>query len=313
LTKVRRVTCPDLVVVGAASQDIDPEDARGWRLGGTVAYAALTAARFGLHIGCLIGLGPETRGADELSCLSSAGVELRPVLLEHGPIFQNIELAGRREQRWHSRSDQLPAECLPKDWADARGWLFAPVADELDDDWAKVPNDAAIVGVGWQGMLRSFIDDGLVVPSWPSPSAILARADLVVASLADFPGNATMASLTHLLRSSASLVVTAGESGGLVLEGRHISRYRAVPAQSTVDPVGAGDVFTAAMLAARLVLGDATTTGRALHVAAAAAAASLEGAGVCGVPTPTQIARCLDLPVANRASDPAIVITRSGT
>ena len=37
----------DLVVVGAASRDITPDDPRGWRLGGAASYASLAAARLG--------------------------------------------------------------------------------------------------------------------------------------------------------------------------------------------------------------------------------------------------------------------------
>ncbi len=45
---------PDLIVVGAASRDVTPNDPRGWRLGGAVAYVSLAAARLGLRVGALL-------------------------------------------------------------------------------------------------------------------------------------------------------------------------------------------------------------------------------------------------------------------
>ena len=272
---------------------MDPHDPRGWRLGGAAPYAALTAARLGVRVACVLGLGPGINSAEELGFLLAAGVEIRPVPLRHGPVFENTNVSGARVQRWHSRSDPLHPAALPIDWADAAGWLFAPVAGEVEDDWARVPNQAAVVGLGWQGLLRRFVADGAVEPAWPSPSALLERADVIVASQEDLPGDATLCALAGLLRPGARLIITAGNRGGLVIDGHHLACYPAVREALQVDPVGAGDVFIAALLSAALLTGDRTFSGRALHVAAAAAACSVEGVGLSSVPSGPRIARCL--------------------
>ena len=54
---------PDLIVVGAASRDVTPDDPRGWRLGGAVSYASLAAARLGLRVGCVMGVDEPAAGA----------------------------------------------------------------------------------------------------------------------------------------------------------------------------------------------------------------------------------------------------------
>ena len=127
---------PDLVVVGAASRDLTPDDPRGWRLGGAVAYCSLTAARLGLRVGCVIGVDGPAVDAAELGLLEAAGVVVRRVPLEHGPVFENIERGGHRRQRWLSASDPVPAAALPAEWRGARGWLLGPVAGELAPEWA---------------------------------------------------------------------------------------------------------------------------------------------------------------------------------
>src|SRR5664280_3208987 len=58
--------CPDVVVVGAASRDLAADDPRGWRLGGAATYCSLALARFGLRVGCLLGVADEASEATEL-------------------------------------------------------------------------------------------------------------------------------------------------------------------------------------------------------------------------------------------------------
>ena len=67
----------DLGVGGAASRDVTPDDTRGWRLGGPVAYCALAAARLGLRVGCVIGVdGPAAAATARVECLRVR--ELKP-------------------------------------------------------------------------------------------------------------------------------------------------------------------------------------------------------------------------------------------
>jgi len=274
--------------VGAASRDVAADDSRGWRLGGAATYCSLAAARLGLRVGCLVGVDEAAAGAEELGLLETAGVALRPVRLAHGPVFENVERDGRRRQRWLSKSDPVLPASLPAEWRGARGWLLGPVAGELSDEWASVPEAGALVGLGWQGMLREFSNDGWVRRVAPTSSATTAAAGLVTASVDDFaPG--TMLDDLRLVAPSAIVVLTAGADGGSAMAGRKKVTYAAVPARAVVDSTGAGDVFLAALMAAWLLTGELATA-RALHFAAAAGSCTVEEAGLAGVPDRAQVA-----------------------
>ena len=286
---------PELVVVGAASRDVTPDDPRGWRLGGAVSYASLAAARLGLRVGCLIGVDGSASTATELEALAAAGVLVHRVPLAHGPVFENIEGDGHRRQRWLSPSDRVPVAALPDEWRATRGWLLGPVAGELGAEWADVgAREGACAAVGWQGMLREFDPDGWVRRIDAAPSPILMSAGLVCASLDDLSPDALVADL-RALAPGARVILTAGERGGLVARESGFFRYPAVAAGTVVDPTGAGDVFLAALMTVWLKTGDLATP-RALRFAAAAGSCAVEGAGLAGVPTEAQVGDRLSRP-----------------
>jgi sugar/nucleoside kinase (ribokinase family) len=311
---------PAVVVVGAAARDVDRGDPRGWRLGGGVAYGALTLARLGLRVGALVGLDPAAAEAVELELLRSAGVSLVGVPLARGPVFENREVAGRRIQHCLAVSDPLPVGALPDGWRRAPGWLFAPVADELGEEWAAVPPPAGIVGLGWQGLLRELSPGRRTRRRPPRPSPLLARADLVGVSRDDLDPDVPISAIVAPLAPGATLALTAGPHGGLILApsptGRRWIRYPALAARRTVDPTGAGDVFLAVLLAVRLGLlsspveaGEGPAGGGArrvdgsapldpgshpglgLGLAAAAGSLVVEAPGLLGVPSLAQIRR----------------------
>jgi sugar/nucleoside kinase (ribokinase family) len=277
---------PDVVVVGAASRDLAPAEPLGWRMGGTATYCSLALARLGLRVGCVLGVDREAFAGPELEAVRSAGVRLVPALLEHGPVFENIEHEGRRRQRWLSKSDFVPVGALPSEWRAARAWLLGPVAGEVGEEWASVAPAGALVAVGWQGLLREFRDDGWVWPVAPTPSALLMAAGLVLASRDDLAGGFEVGDLRRLA-PRAAIVLTAGDRGGIAFSGTATRRYEAAPAD-VVDATGAGDTFLAALIAAWLLTGELATS-RALRFAAAAASCAVEGVGLAGVPTRAQV------------------------
>lgn len=280
---------PDLVVVGAASRDVTPDDPRGWRLGGAASYCSLAAARLGLRVGCLIGVDGPAAEATELGVLEAAGVVVHRVRLQHGPVFENIERDGHRRQRWLSVSDRVPVESLPAEWREARGWLLGPVAGEVGGEWAAVVSARADarVAVGWQGLLREFAADGWVKRIDPARSPLLEAAGLVCASVDDVAPGLGLAELRGFT-PRAVVLLTAGDRGGLALRDGHLVRYPAIAAPQVVDPTGAGDVFLAALMAAWLRYGEVATS-RALRFAAAAGSCAVEDAGLAGVPTAAQV------------------------
>jgi sugar/nucleoside kinase (ribokinase family) len=283
---------PDVVVVGAASRDLARDDPRGWRLGGGVSYSALTTARLGLRTAALVGGDAAAAGASELDLLRDAGVDVRVVPLEHGPVFDNIERPEGRLQHAFDRSDPIPVDALPAGWATSPGWILAPVAAELPDAWADVPTDESFVAVGWQGLLRDLVPGEPVRHLPPGPHPIVRRADLVGLSRDDVDRVIALDELYAALRPRATLAVTQGDQGGLLVEGSdgerlHLRHYPAIPSREPVDPTGAGDVFLAALAAARIqprLVGGRIGQGMDLLLAAAAGSLVLEGPGLLGVP-----------------------------
>jgi len=306
-------SAPVVVVVGAASRDIAEDDPRGWRLGGGVSYSALTTARLGLPTGAIVGVDEAASTATELDLLREAGVEVHLVELEHGPVFVNIERPEGRLQLCRSHSDPLPVAAVPPAWRRAPGWILAPVAAELPPDWAQLPADDAFVAVGWQGLLRELEAGEPVRHVAPRPDPIIRRADLVGLSRDDVDRNVPLADLYGLLRRGASLAVTQGDRGGLVAHGAHGNRdaalelrhYPAVPSHELVDPTGAGDVFLAALAAARIeprLVGGRIGQGFDLLLAAAAASLVLEGPGMLGVPLRDAVRERMAEAVARRSA-----------
>ena len=286
---------PTVVVVGSASRDLADDDPRGWRLGGGVSYSALTTARLGLRTAAIVGVDAAAATASELDLLREAGVDVHLVPLEHGPVFVNIERPEGRLQHCGDFSDPVPVAAVPPAWRSAPGWILAPVAAELPPAWADVPAPEALVAVGWQGLLRQLEAGRPVHHVAPRPDAIIRRADLVGLSRDDVDRAIPLAALYGLLRRGASLAVTQGDHGGLIVHGAHgdheaaleLRHYPAVPSHAAVDPTGAGDVFLAALAAARIeprLVGGRIGQGFDLLLAAAAASLVLEGPGMLGVP-----------------------------
>lgn len=271
---------PDLVIVGSASRDIDAADPRGWRLGGGVTYASRVAAGLGLRVGAVIGLDAEAASATELAQLRALRVQLRPVPLRSGPVFENRETDAGRSQIAHSASDVIDPASLPVAWRRAAGFLFDPVAAELPDEWAGLPLQTALVALDLQGMVRVIEAGQPVCPRPLRRGSLVSRADLVTISAEDARGGAVDLA-TIVAREGQEMVVKHGERGGLHVYHRGgrtwMRRLPAVPARRIVDRTGAGDAFIAGWIVGRLVLRHAVhADARALHLAASLAALTVE-------------------------------------
>ena len=287
----------DVVVVGAASRDVAADDRRGWRLGGPVVFAALMLARLGLRVAALVGADATAAAAEEFALLRESGMDLHLVPMAHGPVFENVETPQGRVQRVNDPGeDLLPAAAgrLPDGGATARGWFLAPVAGELGEGWVDLIPETALVALGWQGLLRTFASDGRVFQRRPQRTRLVSRADLVSVSRDDLARDTPIAGLSSCLQPGATLVLTHGSRGGLIIEtdqpGRPgpLRRYPAVISTRVVDPTGAGDSFLATLFAARVeprLIGGRMDSGLDLALAAAAASLVVEGHGLHGVPS----------------------------
>ncbi|MEO6351373.1 MAG: PfkB family carbohydrate kinase [Candidatus Limnocylindrales bacterium] len=286
---------PTLVIVGAASRDLDAADQRGWRLGGTVTYSAIAAANLGVRVRALVGVDALSETAHELETLRIAGVEVLTVRLQQAPIFDNRHTEEGRVQYALGVSDELPTAALPADWRHPDGALLGLVAGELGEGWAEAFPQTTFVGLAAQGLVRG-LQPGQAVERLPLPrSGLIDRSDAILVSAEDVVGQPT--GLEPLVANGKRLVVSHGERGALLLrrpgDGRTVGRYLPpTPRRDATDTVGAGDVFLAAWIAAHLLLKTADDW-RALVVASVMASLSVERTALADFPTRRELCEVL--------------------
>lgn len=275
---------PTLLVVGAATRDVDAADARGWRLGGTVAYASLAAARLGVRVRALIGAEATIATASEIGVLRDEGIEVRLVPLDHGPVFDNQQTPAARIQIAQQASDRMPAASLPDEWRSSGSVLLGPVANELGPEWAAVFGRDTIVALAWQGLLRELTPGERVRLLPLIRNALVQRAEVLLVSAEDVLGD--RAEIAELLASNQRLLVTSGAHGAVELrrvDGRIKGRYApALPPSEVIDETGAGDIFLATWLATRILTG--MDDWRALSIASAMAGLSVARRGLADMP-----------------------------
>ena len=296
---------PTLLVVGAATRDVDADDPRGWRLGGGVSYAAIAASRLGVRTRALVGVDAAAAQAHELDSLTDAGVEVTLVPLEHGPVFDNRQTSAGRVQYIVQASDRLPVSTIPRHWRSPSAVVLAPVAAELDDEWATAFGPETLIALGWQGLLRRLVPGEQVGRIPPGRGPIVERANALQISAEDVGRNP--ADIRSLLRDSQELIVTNGARGALYLR-RELDTLvaRLIPAiraRQVVDSTGAGDIFLASWIGARVLTTAAgvqrdvpTETGmasRELAVAAANSSLSIAVRGMTELPTAADLKEAL--------------------
>ncbi len=272
------MSIPDFLVVGHVAKDVD---ANGWRLGGTVAYAATQASRLGLN-------------AAIVTC-ASADVDLARLLphirihcipSETTTTFENRYQEGRRVQRVWSQAPAISTEDVPQALHSARIVLLGPLLSEVMPAMAALFS-GSLVGCCLQGWLRDASGDGLVRRRpWPQ-EASLSGANVAFVSEEDMQDDAN--ALARWQREADIVVVTNGRGGATVWTERKQRRIAAFP-HVEVDPTGAGDVFAAAFMAA---FDETRDVAAAARFADAAAGLSVEGVGTTKAPTRADVERVL--------------------
>jgi sugar/nucleoside kinase (ribokinase family) len=270
---------PDFLVVGHLVQD---KVAGGYRLGGTAAYASLTAHRLGLRTAIL------TRAAADLDLSSlPPDIEVHRLPSPETTVFENIYSGGHRTQYVWARAEAIAAADVPPELGEARIVLLGPVVAEVEDDLA-VCFPHSLVAVGAQGWLRTFAADGRVGQLSPrrwQPRLLLRHSRALFVSEEDLPPAETEETLARWTAQVPLLFFTLGYRGSRLWSDGRWQNVPAFPARE-VDPTGAGDVFAAAFLTRYLETDDVA---QASLFAAAAAAVSVEAVGTAGVPTRAEV------------------------
>ena len=200
----------DYLVIGHLTVDLTPE---GPRLGGTAAYASLTAQALGMRVGIV----------------SSWGMEIPPGSIQNIPLvnfptdksttFENVYTPGGRVQYLRNNASQLDFYQVPEKWRNANIVHLGPVAQEVEPGLVRNFPEA-LIGVTPQGWMRAWQGDGRVYSSeWPEASFVLERADAAVISIEDVGGDESR--VDEMAASCQVLAVTeAAEGARLYLERR---------------------------------------------------------------------------------------------
>ncbi|PWT75723.1 MAG: hypothetical protein C5B60_04970 [Chloroflexi bacterium] len=285
---------PDFLAVGHATRDLLPDGS--WRLGGSVAFAALTASRLGLR-SAIVTSGTGELLAELTRMLPDVRVSAVPSV--EATTFENVYANGVRRQYLRGRAATISLDVVPDSWRAAPMILLAPLIGEVKPELAAglSRSKSALLAATPQGWLRRTDSIGRVSPApfklaeqiLPFLQAmILSYEDLVPASdlTAGSISSAGMqqahASVSDWARTVPLLVVTRGAAGALLFQAEHQPRaFPGYPAHE-VDPTGAGDVFAGAFMVQLYRTGNPDD---AMDFANRVAACSIEGPGMGSIPT----------------------------
>jgi hypothetical protein len=227
----------DFLVIGHVCQDVTPE---GHVLGGTAAYAAITARNLGAHAGLLTRVSAGIGGWDPLD-----GITVLALPSETTTTFVNTYRGGRRTQYLRSVADPICVHDIPAEWRDPKIVLLGPLAQELDMGLTRAFPDS-LLGVTPQGWMRRWDADGQVHNDpglWRFDEVEDVQA--VILSEEDILGE--RAFLERLIARFPIVALTEGRRGSTVYHRGRAFHIEPRPAHQ-VDPTGAGDVFAAAFL-----------------------------------------------------------------
>ena len=250
-------------------------------MGGSAAYAALTARALGLRVGVV------TVRGNEIPLTELDGIPVIATDAEYSTTFENIYTPTGRIQYLRQAAPKIDFESVPSAWRRAKIIHIAPVAQEVD---ALLPADfhPELLGLTPQGWMRTWNEEGRVQPcAWDEAEAALAQAGAVVFSVEDVARDEEV--IEPMAYAAKILAVTEGP-GGVRLFWHGDSRRFLPPAVTEVDSTGAGDIFATAFFVRLLNTRDPWEAAR---FANRIAAISVTRRGMAGVPTPDEVSKCL--------------------
>jgi sugar/nucleoside kinase (ribokinase family) len=262
------------LVIGHLTRDLTPN---GPRVGGTAAYAALTAHALGLKVGIVTSWGAEI----PLGELKHIPIISYPA--EHSTTFENIYTDKGRIQIVHSVAPRLDYHLIPEPWRQAPIVHLGPIAQEVEPGLVRHFPDA-LVGLTPQGWLRSWDEQGHVYPTeWPEAAFILEQSGAAILSINDVKCDESR--IEEMAASSRILVITEGAAGARVYWNGDVRRFTP-PKMTEIDSTGAGDIFAAAFFTRLYLTRDPWESAR---FANQIAAMSVTRPGLEGIPTPEEI------------------------
>lgn len=264
----------DYLAVGHITIDKTKE---GERLGGSVAYAALTAQALGMRVGIV------TARAEELPLGPLADLPIINIGAEHSTAFENTYTLEGRRQKILAQASFLEYHLIPEAWRQPRILHLAPVAREVSPRILRYFTECTL-GLTPQGWLREWDESGEVrVAHWEEADLLLSGADAAVIAREDVGQDPDQ--IERMAAACPILVVTEGEAGAKLYAYGEEHQIRA-PAVKAVDSTGAGDIFAAAFFIRLHLTGDGLDAAR---FASQLAARSVQRVGLDSVPNKDEI------------------------
>jgi len=266
---------PDYLIFGHITQDLVKDDTR---LGGTAIFSSILARRLGLDVALVTSYGADL----DLEALD--GIQIINQKGQVTTTFKNIYGATGRTQILLDRAKSLDPSLIPDSLRRAKIVHLAPVAREIDlQAGRKFPSSSLAYSL--QGLLRDWDEAGFVHPA-PLPeldqdgpldgTAFLSIEDL----------GFDRSGLEAIRGLFPDLVLTTGKNGAELYTKNEMQLIPTEPAPE-VDPTGAGDIFAAAFIIAKSILGKSLPD--SAHFANALAGISITRPGVDGIPTVEEI------------------------
>jgi hypothetical protein len=261
------------LLVGALTRDLTKD---GFRYGGTVAYAGLTAMALGYGIKVLTTCAPDEPVHEVLP-----GAAIYILDSPTTTTFRNQNTPSGRIQQLLATARHIQPNMVSQTFYSADIIHIAPVADECPWELLKVfPRGRFMATL--QGWFRTWDSSGMVSHQCVPPEQ-LAGFYAVVLSLEDLDGN--LAYARALAGVVPIFVVTEGHLGArLFWQGSE--RIFSAPEAQEKDPCGAGDIFAAAFFSA---LDQGYSPRAAVRFANRLAAFSVSRLGLASVPTASEI------------------------
>jgi 1D-myo-inositol 3-kinase len=268
------------LAIGHVTHDLLPN--ASFAVGGTVSYAALTAAALGRTVGVLTSAQPDF----DFSVFDGS-VTVQCSCAPHTTTFENLYTNGTRHQMVYSVAAPLLPELVPPAWRSVEIAHIGPVMEECDPELVHVFSTETFVGITAQGWMRSQNGAGHVAPHlWEPSTDVVERASAIVFSVDDIQGEWRVAE--KLAKRTRLLVVTMGARGGILFDEGIAYPFPALKVTER-DPTGAGDIF-AAVFFSKVAAG--MTARLAARYSACVASRSVERRGIDGVARAEDFAYC---------------------
>ena len=272
----------DFLAIGTVTRDIATADpsATDYVLGGTVSFAAVTAARLGRRPVVLTRAGDDI----ELSVLSGLA-DLHVLPCANTTTFANLYSSDGRVQYCYTPSPPIAAVDIPPQLRAPHIALLGPLVNEVQSEVASIFDSDTIVAAVPQGWMRRWDEEGRVYPApWRDMAQILPHLDALILSIEDIDGD--LRQVEEFLEYVALVVLTEYRDGSTIYRRKPDSEIEIVPIPprpaNEVDPTGAGDIFATAFLLRLDETGDPFDAARYANVTASF---GVEGQGVTGIPS----------------------------